>query len=47
MSQLAWYLRRGAPWTPLLGCCAAALLLVVLLDRWPTTALVLLPALVA
>ena len=47
MTLVAWYLRRGVPWTPLLGCCAAALLLVVLLDRWPGSALMLLPSLVA
>lgn len=44
---VGWYLRRAIPWMALLGCCAAALLLAVALDRWPTTALVLLPALVA
>ena len=47
MSTVAWYLRRGVPWTPLLGCCAGALLLIGLLDRWPTSALILLPSLVA
>jgi hypothetical protein len=44
---VGWYLRRAIPWMALLGCCAGAVLLVVALDRWPTTALVLLPALVA
>ncbi|MCW2762592.1 MAG: hypothetical protein JWR85_2793 [Marmoricola sp.] len=44
---VGWYLRRAIPWMALLGCCAAAVLLVVALDRWPTTAMVLLPALVA
>ena len=44
---VGWYLRRAIPWMALLGCCAAALLLVVALDQWPTSALVLLPGLVA
>ena len=44
---VGWYLRRAIPWMALLGCCAGALLLAVALDRWPTTALVLLPGLVA
>ena len=47
MGQLAWYLRRAVPWTALLGCCAAALAVAGLLARWPSGALVLLPALVA
>jgi hypothetical protein len=44
---VGWYLRRAIPWMALLGCCAAALLLTAAMDRWPSTALVLLPALVA
>jgi len=47
MSQVGWCLRRGVAWAPLLGCCAGALLLVAVLERWPGSALVLLPALVA
>ena len=42
-----WYLRRAIPWVALLGCCAAALLLGVALAQWPTSALVLLPGVVA
>ena len=41
---VGWYLRRAIPWMALLGCCAAALLLALALDRWPSTALALLPA---
>ncbi len=44
---VGWYLRRAIPWMALLGCCAAALLLVLALERWPSTALVLLPGLLA
>ena len=44
---VGWYLRRAIPWVALLGCCAGALLLVVALAQWPTSALVLLPGLVA
>jgi hypothetical protein len=41
---LAWYLRRAVPWAALLGCCAAAGLLALTLERWPSTALLVLPA---
>jgi hypothetical protein len=44
---VGWYLRRAIPWMALLGCCAAALVLTVALDRWPTTALVVLPGVLA
>jgi hypothetical protein len=44
---VGWYLRRAIPWMALLGCLGGALALVVALDRWPTTAIILLPALVA
>jgi hypothetical protein len=44
---VCWYLRRAVPWAALLGCCAGALLLAAGVDRWPSTALVLLPTLVA
>ena len=47
MSQRWWYLRRAVPWTALLGCCAAAVVVSLLLERWPSSAMVLLPALVA
>jgi len=42
-----WYLRRGVPWLAVLGCCAAAGLLAGLLARWPSSAGVLLPAILA
>ena len=42
-----WYLRRGVPWLAVLGCCAAAGLLAGLLARWPSAAIVLLPAILA
>lgn len=44
---VGWYLRRAIPWMVLLGCCAGACVLVLALDRWPSTALVMLPALLA
>ena len=44
---VGWYLRRAIPWMTLLGCCATAVLLALAVNRWPATALVLLPALVA
>ena len=47
MTLVGWYLRRGIPWMPLLGCCAGAVVLAVALGAWPSTALVLLPALLA
>lgn len=47
MTQLGWYLRRAIPWVALLGCCAGALVVAGLLARWPSSALVLLPVLVA
>ncbi len=47
MTQRWWYLRRAVTWTALLGCCAAAVLVALLVGRWPSSALVLLPALVA
>ena len=42
-----WYLRRAIPWMALLGCCAGALLMAGAIGRWPSTASVLLPLLVA
>ncbi len=42
-----WYLRRGVAWQPVLGCCAAAAVAALLLARWPGTAVLLLPALLA
>jgi len=44
---VGWYLRRAIPWMALLGCLVGSLLLTVALDRWPSTAGVLLPVLVA
>jgi hypothetical protein len=43
---VSWYLRRAIPWMALLGCCTGALLLAGVLARWPSMALVALPALV-
>jgi hypothetical protein len=42
-----WYLRRGVAWQPLLGCCAVATAAAGVVARWPSTALLLLPALLA
>jgi hypothetical protein len=42
-----WYARRGVPWTPLLGCCLAALVAVGFGRRWPDTLAVLLPTALA
>jgi hypothetical protein len=47
MSLVGWYLRRGIPWMPLLGCCAGAAVMALLLERWPSTALLVLPAILA
>jgi hypothetical protein len=47
MSQQWWYLRRAVPWAALLGCCVAAITVALLLERWPTASLLLLPALIA
>ena len=42
-----WYLRRGVAWPAVLGCCAAAGATAVVLARWPSAALGLLPLLLA
>ena len=47
MASVAWYLRRAVPWTTLLGCSTGALVVAVLLERWPSSVLVLLPTLLA
>ena len=47
MSQRWWYLRRGVAWQPVLGCLAAAVVAVGLLARWPSSAVLMLPALLA
>lgn len=39
-----WYLRRAIPWATLLACCGAALVAAGAVHRWPSTAVVLLPA---
>ena len=44
---VGWYLRRAISWMALLGCLAGAVLLALALGRWPSTAVVLLPTLVA
>jgi hypothetical protein len=43
---VGWYLRRAIPWMALLGCCGGAVVMAIVLDRWPATSLVLLPVLV-
>jgi hypothetical protein len=47
LSTRLWYLRRGVPWLPVLGACAAAALTAVLLARWSDDAFLLAPALLA
>lgn len=47
MTQRAWYLRRGVAWQPVLGCCGAAVALVVMVAQWPAAAMVFLPLAVA
>jgi hypothetical protein len=47
MNFVGWYLRHGIPWMPLLGCCAGAALMALLVERWPSTALLVLPAMLA
>lgn len=42
-----WYLRRGVAWLPVLSCCVAAGVAALVLQLWPSTALVLLPTLLA
>jgi hypothetical protein len=39
-----WYLRRAVPWAALLGCCAVAVALTAAIERWPSSAAALLPA---
>jgi hypothetical protein len=45
LSTRLWYLRRGVAWLPVLGGCGAAVVMALLLERWPTTALVVAPSL--
>lgn len=47
MIQRSWYLRRGVAWQPVLGCCAAAAVAALVLARWPSTAVLLLPTMLA
>lgn len=47
MTRQVWYLRRGVAWHPVLGCCATAVALAALTARWPASAVMLLPTLVA
>lgn len=42
-----WYLRRGIPWTPLLGCCLLALVSAAAGQQWPSSLAVLRPAALA
>jgi hypothetical protein len=45
--QQWWYLRKAVPWAALLGCCVGAVAAGLLLERWPGSAFLLLPALLA
>lgn len=47
MIQRSWYLRRSVAWQPVLGCCAVAAVAALLLARWPSTAMLLLPTMLA
>lgn len=47
MSKQWWYLRRAVPWAALLGCCVGAVGVALMLERWPSAAIVLLPVLLA
>lgn len=42
-----WYLRRAVPWAALLGCLGVAVLIAMLVRRWPEVAAIGLPLLVA
>lgn len=42
-----WYVRRGVAWPALVVCCGVAVVTALLVHRWPGTALVLLPAVLA
>lgn len=42
-----WYLRRAVPWIALLGCATAAVTVGLVVERWPASALMLLPILLA
>lgn len=44
MTQAGWYLRRAVPWVPVLGCCGAAVLAAGAAHQWPSTVVVMLPA---
>lgn len=47
MTQRWWYLRRGIAWPAVLGCAVAAAVLTGALARWPSSASVLLPLVLA
>ena len=47
MTLVGWYLRRGVPWMVLLGCCAGAAVSALLLESWPSSALLVLPTMLA
>ncbi len=47
MTSVGWYLGRAIPWMALLGCCAGAVAVAALLEHWPGSALLMLPALLA
>ena len=47
MSQRWWYLRRGVAWPAIVGCAVAAGVTTGALARWPSSAGVLLPVVLA
>lgn len=47
MSARLWYLGRGVAWLPLLGSCGAAVVIALLLIRWPDDAFLLAPGMLA
>ncbi len=47
MSLQLWYLRRAVPWPALLGCALLALGVALLIERWPSSSLLMLPVLLA
>ncbi len=42
-----WYLSRAIPWVALLGCCVTALVMALLLARWPVAEEAFLPVVLA
>lgn len=44
MTRAVWYLRRAIPWVALLGCCGTAVVAALAVHQWPSSAVVLVPA---